>query len=189
MGWGFADPSTPAAGAHFHSVPQEAHALDGSHRPRPTTKALSRVCTGQASFFHSTFASRPQVTIFTRSGGMGCPFVILPQPVCGRAAPRVGRELSPAAGSALGFPPYPTRSHCTRPAPQPAGLISALTGSRWFHPAAWQTPQPPLALGRLRLKRGFHVEVHLRQLGEACDLTNRDALVLIVPTGNRTEHD
>jgi hypothetical protein len=42
---------------------------------------------------------------------MGCSFVILPQPVCGRAAPRVERGTKPAAGSALACPPYPTRSH------------------------------------------------------------------------------
>jgi hypothetical protein len=137
-GWGFVDPSTPAAAAHFHSVPQEAHALDGSHRPGPTTKALSRACTGQASIFHSTFASRPQVTIFTRSGRMGCPFVILPQPVCGRAAPGVGRELSPAAGSALACPPYPTRSHLFFAASAGAALPHRTTAMRWRYLASPQ---------------------------------------------------
>jgi hypothetical protein len=54
---------------------------------------LITLATGK-DYHGPTFASRPQVTIFTRSGRMGCPFVIAPHP-------GVGGEESPAAGSAL----------------------------------------------------------------------------------------
>jgi hypothetical protein len=47
-----------------------------------------------------------QVTIFTRNGRVGCPFVTAPHPVCGRGTKPRGRLR-------VGLSPYtPTRSHC-----------------------------------------------------------------------------
>jgi hypothetical protein len=38
---------------------------------------------------------------------MGCPFVILPQPVCGRAAPRCGTGTKPRGRLRVGLSPIP----------------------------------------------------------------------------------
>jgi hypothetical protein len=61
--------------------------------------------------------------------------------------------------------------------------------ARLWIKSSCSTTRPPIAVTRLWRKRGLGVEVHLRQSGEAFDLCKREALVLVVPTGHRAEHD
>jgi hypothetical protein len=58
----------------------------------------------------------------------------------------------------------------------------------WIKPSC-STSRPPLAVANLWRKRGFGVEVHLGQSGEAGDFRNADTSFLITPTGSCGEQN
>jgi hypothetical protein len=94
----------------------------------------------------------PQVTIFTRSGRMGCPFVIPPHPVCGRGTKPRGRLR-------VGLSPIPDAEPLTFCCQRWRGLASPDDGDALALTFAYPVAKRDWAEGRrfeeglLRLKR------------------------------------